>query len=223
MGDIEWQWLSTALVFLLGLLAPSIKTVFEELVLGKIRKQREDQATAVSRADTAAETCFEELANLLDLIPRWSARRDTGVRSAEDEAEFEMLRAEHDSALGRLEANIVLLQPDGRQAMTELLELLRFAHDLPIRRRRQLEDGWHPDSVVTICRNCVTYGRAILASQVRREPRPSVPPEIHEYQLAVNERNDDLMQEYAQEVHEDEEAIRKWREQRGLPPNRPRS
>lgn len=220
--DIEWQWLGTLLAFLIGLLAPSIKTVFDEVLLVEMRSKRENKAIAVTRADKAAEVCFEELTKLLDVVPRWAAIRSSAIASPEDEVSQEQVRVEHDSALGRLEANVVLLQPGNREAMGQLLETLRYAHDLPIRHMHGHEFGWHPDSVVTITRACVHHGRAVLASHLRREPLPTVPPEIQEYQLAVDERNDDLMADFAQEVHEDEEAIRHWREHRGLTPDRQR-
>lgn len=172
------------------------------------------QQAIEQRESQAAEACFAALAGLEETIPRYSSfRRSDG--DPEDEA---IVRAEHDKLLGQLEANIVLLKSEHRVEMAGLLGVLRYAYDLPSDLRNG--KGWHPDTAAQIAKHCASYGREVLAAQLRRQAVPDLPPVMAEYLLANGDRNDDLGADFAQEIGERDQEIASWRVHHGLPPSR---
>jgi hypothetical protein len=185
-----------------------------------VRKRERIEETAEQRADEGAVECLATLALLEELIPR---RASLYGMQLVDEAAMEERRKihdEHDKAVAKLEGSIFVLNEGTRKALTQVLAVFRYGYDLPLRRKYGHEEGWHPDSAHQIAESTARYCRQVLSSARRREDLPELPDQIREYLLAVDDRNDELTDEFAQEVHETDEAIRNWRNRHDLSPER---
>lgn len=219
--DVQWSnflpYLGAAFLYVVVTVAPSLKTFTDHLVLARPKKKDKDAETSMTRADEAATALLEDLATLREAIPTYATLKNAPLERDEMQPRIEATQV-HDQALATLEANIMLLTPDVRAAMTRVLNILRAAHDL------SSADSWreeyHPDSTWSITRNTVRFGREILAAHLRREPSPAEPDVIHEYLLAVEDRESELRGEFAQEISEDDEAIRAFRVKHDLSPER---
>ena len=194
-------------------MAPSLKTLTDHLVLARLKKKDKDTETSMARADEAATACIEDLATLRETTPTYARLKNAPLERDEMQPLIEATQV-HDQALATLEVSIMLLTPDARDAMTRVLDVLRVAHDLPA--GGSWREDYHPESAWSISRNAVRFGREILAAHLRREPLPDVPDAIHEYLLALEDRDSELRHEFAREISEEDEAIRVFRRKHGL-------
>lgn len=211
-------YIGAVLLFLAMQVAPSLKTFTDHLVLVRAKKKDRDAETSATRADEAAKVCFEELATLHEAIPAYARLRYAALKQEETQPRDEA-RAVHDGALARLEANITLLPPEIRVAMARVLSVLRYAYDLPMISGMR-HQGYHPESAFTIAGNLVRQGREVLASHLRREPLRPEPDVIAEYRLALEDREDELSNEFAEEIYEEQAALRTFRTSHNLPSER---
>lgn len=223
------QWLlgggALVVAFLGGLLAPAAGNAVNAFVNAKIGRAERSRDQADSRSRQAAEVCFEDLAKINVVIPEYaSLDRRTSAPSASP-ADYEALRdakASHEALIASLEANTVLLRAEVRPEMETVVDILRFAYDLPYRSnpQGQLDVGWHPDNASTIASELVRHARAVLASHLTNSTIPARSDAFAEYLLANDERNQDLSDYFSEYIEEDGEAVQKWRTKRGLPPQR---
>lgn len=219
---------ATALVaFLLGLVAPTLRTAIDALVKEKITDRTRIRGQADIRSRAAAEVCYEELSKLVESIPQLHARERLADRPEATDADRDArnkVKNVHDGSIASLEANLVLLRTDVREEMARILDVLRFAYDLPYRSRpmNQLDEGWHPDRATNIANALVKHARNVLAAHLTTAKIPDRSDAVEEYILANDERSADIEEYFSHEIEEDDEQLKSWRVKRGLPPDRKR-
>lgn len=206
--------------FIAGLAAPAVATLLEYVILSPVKKRERNEETADQRADEGAVECLATLAALEELIPRRASIQHTRLVGEADMEAWAKIHDEHDRAIAQLEASIFALNEGPRKALTQILGVFRYGYDLPLRREYGHEAGWHPDSAHQIAESTVRYCRLVLSRARRREELPELSDQISEYLIAVDDRNHDLSDEFAQEVHESDEAIFDWRTKHHLSPSR---
>lgn len=224
---MEW-WLgvgTAVLAFLGGLLGPALRNLVDSLVASKVGQRERVRQLADDRSRQAAEACYEELASLQDLIPalRSQEHRTRSIKATQDDYDrLSEIRAKHVSAIARLEANSVLLADAPRAELDFLIDILRYADDLTYNANAQTDtdQGWHPDSASQIARNLAAHGRAVLANYLKGQGVPPRPEVVKEYALAVDDRNEFFTEYFDEEIREDGDAIRTWRINHGLAPER---
>ena len=200
----------TAAVFILGLLAPALRTWFEEDVLGARRERRRGVTT---RAVTATEECLAALLTLRAAIVDYvkaEAQVDAAAKKAARDA--------RDSLLARIEAHIPLAPRPVQPSLQALLPLLQYAHRLHDTERNGPD--YHPDSVGTIVGNVIAHMRQVLTAGLNGGKLPAPPEEIVEYQYALVDFRKDMEAEFANESAQYEGELKVFRTAHGLSPKR---
>lgn len=208
-------------IYLVGLLSPAVTRLIEYTLLAPIRKREAEETTATRRNDEGALIALEKLSELEQLIPERASWRRNRVLSEADESEMQRVVQAHARVLAEYENATFLLDPKLRDALNEVLPVLRYADDLPFRASSGRREGYHPDSVSEITKVTTTYCRQCLSASRRHERFPSRPAALDEYLLAMEDRDEDLTNEFAFEIYEDETAVGDWREAHDLPRSRP--
>jgi hypothetical protein len=214
------SYVGAGVLFLLGLIAPSIKTVTDQLVASIFRKREKKTGIIETRADAAADACLKDLSLVKDAI-RGYAELHRAALERDQIQDREAARRRLEDAIATLSAHSALLPSTLRTSIAGLLPIFRYAHELPYERyRKEHRFGWHPDSTSKIIDNTARYASELLSAYLRRENAPAKPDVICEYELALEDRDGELSDEFAQEIQEQEDELAKFRTGHGLPSRR---
>ncbi|WP_407341557.1 hypothetical protein [Pengzhenrongella phosphoraccumulans] len=209
------SYLGSAGIFLLGLVAPSVKTLTDQFVAGTFKRREKKAEIIETRADAAADACLRDL-SLAKIAIRDYSVFHRAVIDREEAQDKESARRHLEDSVATLEAHSALLPKELRASLTVLASILKYAHDLPYERSRMGRFGWHPDSAVTIGDNAARYGSEILSAYLRRDTQPLKPDVIIEYELATDDRNEELSDEFAPEIQESADEQAQFRKKHDL-------